>query len=58
MDALAHEPRPSGAQPVKGTRFHRIRAGDYRVVYQIDDADRVVLLVRVARRTERTYKGL
>jgi len=32
--------------------------GDYRIVYAIFDRERLVRIVRVARRSERTYEGL
>lgn len=54
--ALAIEPRPSSVAKLIGTDFWRLRAGDLRVVYSIDDAARLVVVLRVARRSERTYR--
>jgi mRNA interferase RelE/StbE len=54
--ALAIEPRPFGAAKVVDTAFWRLRVGDLRIVYLIDDAARVVVVLRVARRSERTYR--
>ena len=60
IDALATDPRPAGCMPVKeaprGT--YRIRVGDYRVIYLVLDGEQVILVARVARRSESTYKGL
>lgn len=56
--ALAIEPRPPGVAKISGTEFWRIRVGDLRIVYVFDDsADRVVVL-KVARRSERTYRRI
>ncbi len=50
--ALGSEPRPSGSQELSGQDAYRIRHGVYRVVYTIDDATRVVTVVRVAHRSD------
>ena len=51
--ALADNPRPAGCKKLKGYKDHwRIRAGDWRVVYIIDDAAKVVSITRVAHRRE------
>ena len=50
--ALAGEPRPHGSQKLSGQDGHRIRQGNYRVVYTIDDGVRVVTGVRVAHRSD------
>lgn len=42
--ALAENPRPSGCKKLKGRSGYRIRIGDYRVIYSIEDG---ILLVRV-----------
>ena len=54
--ALAIDPRAGGAAKVAGSEFWRVRAGSYRIVYAIDDRLRVVIVVRVARRSESTYR--
>jgi mRNA interferase RelE/StbE len=55
--ALAQEPRPPRVKKLAASGLWRIRVGRYRVVYHIDDKERLVIVVRVARRTEDTYKG-
>jgi mRNA interferase RelE/StbE len=51
--ALADNPRPPGVKPLSGEdTLWRIRIGDYRVVYEIRDAELLVLVVRVAHRSE------
>ncbi len=53
IDALADDPRPAGAKKLKGRDgLWRIRAGDYRIVYEVGDQILVVLVVRVAHRRE------
>jgi mRNA interferase RelE/StbE len=54
--ALAIEPSPPGITKLTGTDFWRLRAGDLRVISSIDDAARLVVVLRVARRSERTYR--
>ena len=54
---LANEPRPYGVRKIKGAaRAYRIRAGNYRVVYEIYDKQNLVVILQVARRTETTYR--
>jgi len=51
--ALRDDPRPSGVRKLSGAvEGWRIRVGDYRVVYQIDDTEQVVTIVRVRHRRE------
>ena len=54
--ALAIEPRPPGAVKLVGTDFWRLRVGDLRLIYAIDDALNLVLILKVARRSESTYR--
>lgn len=50
--ALAGKPRPAGCKKLHGFTDHwRIRAGDYRVVYIVDDTKRLVSITRVAHRS-------
>lgn len=51
--ALSQDPRPPGVKKLQGEEgFYRIRVGDYRVVYSVDDKDLLVLVVRIAPRGE------
>ena len=52
IDALATDPRPSGAKKLKGSEFYRIRVGDYRIVYEIRNRQLVVLVIRIGHRKE------
>jgi len=52
IDALAHEPRPSGCKKLMGREGYRIRIGNYRVIYNIHDDVLTVLIVDVGDRKE------
>jgi mRNA interferase RelE/StbE len=53
LEALAEEPRPSGCRKLKGGQQEwRIRVGDYRVVYTIDDRKLRVSVTRIRHRSE------
>lgn len=60
IDTLADDPRPKGCQHVQAADpgTYRLRVGDYRIVYLVRDADQAVIVARVARRREDTYRGL
>ena len=49
---LGTDPRPPGCKKLKGREGWRIRVGDYRVIYEIDDAARRVIVLRVRHRSE------
>ncbi|BFU88869.1 MAG: hypothetical protein NTAFB01_00560 [Nitrospira sp.] len=50
---LAQQPRPSGCEKLSGeSERYRIRQGDYRIVYSIDDAARLVEVVKIGHRRE------
>ena len=51
IHALADDPRPPGCLKLAGHKDHwRVRAGDWRIVYRIEDGRLVVVVVRVAVR--------
>jgi len=53
LEALASNPRPSGCKKLTGgDREWRIRVGDYRVVYTIDDTKALVEVTRIRHRRE------
>ncbi|HXI58673.1 MAG TPA: type II toxin-antitoxin system RelE/ParE family toxin [Polyangia bacterium] len=52
IQALAVAPRPPGSEKLSGEEKYRIRQGNYRVLYEVDDAARKVTVVRVAHRRE------
>ncbi len=52
IDGLAADPRPRGAAKLAGRDDFRIRVGDYRIGYAVDDEQRLVLVARIAHRRE------
>jgi mRNA interferase RelE/StbE len=51
--SLRDEPRPHSVRKlVRGVEGWRVRVGDYRILYQIDDDARTVIVVRVKHRRE------
>lgn len=57
ITALANEPRPHGVRKIRREeRAYRVRVGPYRVVYEVYDEEQWVIVLRVARRTEGTYR--
>ncbi len=53
LHGLTQNPRPSGCRKLTGTKNDwRIRVGDYRVIYEIADAIRVVRVHRIRHRGE------
>ena len=53
IDRLAANPRPSGVKKLRGTRdLWRIRVGDYRVIYRVDDEKTLVDVSHVRHRRE------
>ncbi len=55
--ALASEPRPAGSEKLAGAEGrYRLRQGQFRIVYAVDDATRTVEVVKVGHRRE-IYRG-
>ncbi len=55
---LADNQRPRGSEKLKGeTDLRRVRVGDYRIVYKIDERALLVIVVRIGHRRE-VYHGL
>lgn len=50
------DPRPPGVAKLAGTDLWRVRVGDLRIVYLIDEAANLVVILKVARRSESTYR--
>ena len=54
---LAETPRPKGVEKIKNTGLWRIRQGDYRIVYSIDDSEQLITILRIGHRRE-IYRAL
>jgi mRNA interferase RelE/StbE len=53
IQALADDPRPPGAEKLSGTRDkYRVRQGDYRILYEIEDEILVVEIVKIGHRKD------
>ena len=53
VDRLAANPFPAGARKLHGDEpYFRIRVGDYRVVYEVNGKQLVVIVVKVGHRSE------
>ncbi|MBI4617220.1 MAG: type II toxin-antitoxin system RelE/ParE family toxin [Planctomycetes bacterium] len=53
IDALTEDPRPAGARKLSGAEtLYRVRAGEYRVVYAVEDDRLLVLVVRIGHRRD------
>ena len=49
---LGENPRPFGSQKLAADEGYRIRAGDFRILYRIDDRAKEVIIYRVKHRRE------
>jgi mRNA interferase RelE/StbE len=54
LDRLSANPRPPGNRKIDGN-IYRIRSGDWRVIYAVFDKNNLVLVGRIAKRSEDTY---
>lgn len=54
--SLENNPRPFGIKKLQD-RVHRIRIGDWRVIFAIFDTEKWVSILAVKRRSEKTYRN-
>ena len=57
IEALKENPRPHGIVQLE-PNVYRSRVGDYRVIYKVFDKEQLVIIGRVVRRSERTYRDV
>ncbi|MBM4133624.1 MAG: type II toxin-antitoxin system RelE/ParE family toxin [Nitrospira sp.] len=50
--SLAQQPRPAGCEKLSGQDRYRVRQGDYRIVYSVDDEQKVLEVVKIGHRRE------
>jgi len=50
--SLSVEPRPSGREKLSGHDLYRVRQGNYRVLYTVQDADLAVVIIAIGHRRE------
>lgn len=56
IELLAVDPRPPAARQLRGRPGYRVRIGDYRVIYTVDDGVLLVLVLRLGHRQD-VYDG-
>lgn len=49
---LKENPRPFGAIKLKGWNLYRIRVGDYRILYTINDKDKIIEIIAIGHRKD------
>jgi mRNA interferase RelE/StbE len=52
ISTLANNPRPTGCKKLTGREGWRVRSGDYRVIYEIDDNQRRVTILDIGHRKD------
>lgn len=52
IQRLADEPRPAGSEKLSGEPRYRIRQGDYRIVYSIEDSAKTMTVVKIGHRRD------
>ncbi len=56
IEKLKKNPRPANSRKLSGTEMtHRLRVGDYRVIYQVDDKNKIITVFYVRHRKD-AYK--
>lgn len=56
IERIAHDPRFPGTMQLQGETGYRTRVGDYRILYEIDDENQMVMIYRVKHRRD-VYRG-
>ena len=52
IQMLASDPRPHGCEKLSGAERYRIRQGDFRILYEIDDSRKLAIVVKVGNRKD------
>jgi mRNA interferase RelE/StbE len=52
IEQLGTDPRPMGCEKLTGHEFYRIRVGNYRIVYSIQDNELTIWVVKVGNRKD------
>ena len=52
IQGMSDDPRPFGSQKLAGQERYRLRQGDYRIIYSIEDGRLIVIVVKVGHRRE------
>lgn len=57
IKGLKNNPHPANSAPL-AYNLSKIRIGDYRIIYSIVEAENVIVIGKISRRSETTYKDL
>lgn len=52
IQGLASDPRPPGTEKLSGEEKYRLRQGDYRVLYSVDDSQKILVIVKIGHRRD------
>jgi mRNA interferase RelE/StbE len=52
IDALANDPLPRGVRKLQGSDFHRLRVGDYRIIFSVEHDVLTVVVIDVGHRRD------
>ena len=50
IDALRADPHPFGSVKLSGKEYYRVRQGNYRIIYEIQDSQLVIIVIKVGHR--------
>ena len=52
IQGLSNDPRPPGCEKLSGHDLYRVRQGNYRVLYTVQDTDLIVVIITIGHRRE------
>jgi mRNA interferase RelE/StbE len=52
IDSLSETPRPAGVEKLSAKERHRVRQGNYRIIFEINDDEVIVVAVKIGHRKE------
>lgn len=52
MQGLADQPRPSGCEKLTGRDLFRVRQGNYRILYEVQDRDLTIIIFKIGHRRD------
>jgi len=50
IEALCDKPHPLGSVKLSGLEYYRIRQGDYKIIYEIEDTRLIVAVIKIGHR--------